>query len=218
MTFSIVARDPLTGAVGVATATAGPAVGALVPHGRAGRGAIATQAMTNPYLAYDGMEFLAKGDAQYALEQTLAGDPGADKRQLIIVDADGKTAAWTGAECQEYAGHRSAENLAVAGNLLTGPAVLDAMIAAFEGSDADTPLPERLLAALSAGADAGGDRRGVGSAAIKVCHRERYPAIDLRIDHSDKTIAALKQLLAFTSGGDYAQFMQQVPQRFGSSS
>jgi uncharacterized Ntn-hydrolase superfamily protein len=212
MTFSMVARDPQTGELGVATATAGPAVGALVPHGRPGVGAIATQAQTNPYLAYDSLELLAGGDANAALAGALARDPSADLRQVVIVDAAGHAAAWTGSACQGVASHRTAENYGVAGNLLASEDVVDAMATAFEQASGML-LSERLLAALVAGAATGGDRRGIGSAAIKVFHRELYPSVDLRIDWSDTAIGSLQELHAMVVGGDYAEFFRQVPKR-----
>ncbi len=159
MTFSIVARDPETGALGVATATAGPAVGALVPHGAAGIGAIATQAMTNAYLAIDGLEHLKTLDAEGALARVLAEDPNRDQRQVLIVDGSGRVAAWTGPACQSWAGHKSANGVAVGGNILAGEGVLDAMLGAY---GVGGTLPQRLLSALAAGLEAGGASRGVG--------------------------------------------------------
>lgn len=214
MTFSIVARDPETGELGIATATAGPAVGALVPHGRSGIGAIATQALTNPYLAYDGLDLLETGDAHTALAGALARDHAADIRQVVIVDAAGQSAGWTGPGCQGIAGHRTAANCGVAGNLLAGEDVLDAMVTAFEHA-AGRRLSDRLLAGLVAGAALGGDRRGVGSAAIKVFHRERYAAVDLRVDWSETAIQSLQELHAAIVDGEYAAFFSQVPKRSG---
>lgn len=214
MTFSIVARDPQTGALGVATATAGPVVGSLVPHGASGVGAIATQALTNPYLAYDGLDLLAGGsDAQKALDEALARDPSPELRQLIIVDGAGTTAAWTGASCQGVAAHLQGDGFAVAGNLIADELVLEAMASAYRKALGLEHLSDRLLAAMEAGAAAGGDSRGVGSAAIKVFHRERYPIVDLRIDWSTAVMAELRALHAETLSGDYADFFRQVPGR-----
>src|SRR5690606_27502850 len=127
MTLSIIARDPETGAFGVASATGGPAVGALVPHTRQGFGAAATQAMTNPYLAIDALNYLGSTDAETALGKALARDGEADLRQIILVDAKGRTAGWTGAHCIGFAGHILEDGVAVAGNLLVGQKVLEAM-------------------------------------------------------------------------------------------
>lgn len=212
MTFSIVARDPATGALGVATATAGPAVGALVPHGASGIGAIATQAMTNAYLAIDGLEHLKSMGAEDALGRVLAEDPDRDLRQILFVDRQGDVAMWTGAACQQWAGHRSAPGVAVGGNILAGAQVLDAMLVAYAGEGS---LPRRLLAALAAGLEAGGDARGVGSAAIKVYGNEAFADVDLRIDWSEQPIPDLAMLAERTLAGDYADFFAQVARRSG---
>jgi len=212
MTFSIVARDPETGALGVATATAGPAVGALVPHLRAGVGAVATQAMTNPYLALDGLELLVGHDAEAALAQVLAADPGRALRQVIMVDGSGRTAGWTGAQCEDHARHRLGAGVAVAGNILAGPSVLDAML---EGFAPPGPLDRRLLAAMTAGAAAGGDRRGLGSAAIKVATGEAYADIDLRIDSDAQPLEALIALHGRLEESGYNDFLRRIPRRHG---
>ena len=212
MTFSIVARDPLTGALGVATSTAGPAVGALVPHGRSGIGAIATQAMTNPYLAIDGLEHLKTMGATAALARALADDPEADRRQILIVDGAGEVAMWTGPACQPWAGHKSATGVAVGGNIIAGEEVLDAMLVAYAGEDS---VPKRLLAALKAGFEAGGDSRGVGSAALKVYGKEAFADVDLRVDWSEQPIRELASLLERTLSGDYAAFFAEVTRRGG---
>lgn len=212
MTFSIVARDPETGALGVATATAGPAVGALVPHTRCAIGAVATQAMTNPYLAFDVLDYLESETAQSALEAALARDAGADRRQVIVVDAMGRTSAWTGTRCIGFAGHLADNDVAVAGNLLAGPAVLDSMMSAFRGSS-QSGLAFSLLQALQAGAAAGGDSRGIGSAALRIQGSQSFPDVDLRIDLSDDPLCALSKLLKLTLEGAYADFFAEVPRR-----
>tara|TARA_R110002020_G_scaffold6321_16_gene26641 strand:- start:1544 stop:2206 length:663 start_codon:yes stop_codon:yes gene_type:complete len=212
MTFSIVARDPLTGALGIATATAGPMVGALVPHGRSGLGAAATQAMTNPYLAIDTLALLESQGAEAALQAALARDSGASQRQIIVVDAHGMAAGWTGADCIAYAGHLTAAGVAVAGNMLTGPAVLDDMLAGYQGGQ-PSGFGARLLRALLAGAAAGGDSRGIGSAALRVHGREAYADLDLRVDAADHPLAALEQLFALATDGPYADFVAQAPRR-----
>lgn len=215
MTFSIVARDPKTGALGVAAATSGPAVGALVPHARAGVGAIATQAMTNPYLALEGLEALANDPAEAVLHRVLARDSGRDQRQIIIVDNAGRTAGWTGPDCGAFAAHLLAPDVAVAGNLIAGRAVLEAMLERFataQASQAPT-LGDRLLLALEAGQAAGGDARGTTSSALKVYTSEAYAEIDLRVDLAVDPIGALATLLEATRGPDYDTFFRQVPRR-----
>ena len=211
MTFSIVARDPSTAALGVATATGGPAVGSLVPHVRARIGAIATQSWTNPYLAYDGLDLLAGADASSVLDRVLAADAGRDRRQLIIADASGLSAAWTGPDCTGHAQAIALPDVAVAGNMLSGPAVLPAMLEAFRGAGG---FADRLAAALRAGHDAGGDARGIRSAALKICGTEDYPLVDLRVDWSDAPLDELMIALKATRETDYARFFADLPRRF----
>ena len=207
-TFSIAARCARTGMVGVAVATAVPAVGAICPHARAGVGAVVTQAWTNPYLGIDGLALLAEGlPAGAALAQLIEGDPGRDRRQLGLVDREGNGAAWTGQACTPWCGHRTGQGYAVQGNMLVGEPTLAAMAEAFERAAA-LDLPERLLVVLEAGEAAGGDRRGRQSAALKVMWREDYPWLDLRVDeHRDPTAelrrifeVARHQLLPFVAG------------------
>lgn len=213
MTFSIVARDPRTGAVGVATATAGPMVGALVPHAQSGRGAVATQAMTNPYLAIDILALLEHQPASAALRSALAGDAEADLRQVIVVDSGGRVDGWTGSECLPYAGHLTGTGVAVAGNMLAGPAVLEDMLQSYLRDEPDSSLAQRLLRALLAGAAAGGDSRGIGSAALRVYGNEAFPELDLRIDASDDPMTDLQRLFIEATSGAYADFFAHVPRR-----
>jgi len=214
MTFSIVARDPETGAIGVATATAGPMVGALVPHVRSGIGAAATQAMTNPYLALDALLALAHHGPEEALAEALERDAQAGLRQVIIINSGGQTAAWTGEQCIPFAGQLSEAGVAVAGNMLAGPQVLTSMMAAYllhvqEGSG----LAHALLHALLAGARAGGDSRGIGSAALRVHSNQAFADVDLRVDWSEDPLNALEDLLNLACDGPYADFFAGVPRR-----
>jgi uncharacterized Ntn-hydrolase superfamily protein len=210
MTFSIVARDPVTGALGVATATAGPAVGALVPHVVSGVGAAATQAMTNPYLAFDGLGHLAELGAERAAALALEADAERDRRQFIIIDAGGGVTGWTGQQCDAFADHALGSDVAVAGNTLAGDQVLPAMLRAFEQPGG---LAERLLSALTAGHRAGGDRRGTHSAALKVHSTESYPDVDLRVDWSETPLDDLAAILRRTTESGYADFFASVPRR-----
>ncbi|MGD8395886.1 MAG: DUF1028 domain-containing protein [Candidatus Eiseniibacteriota bacterium] len=190
-TFSIVARDSVTGELGVAVQSRAFGVGAAVAWARAGVGAIATQSQTNESFGPRGLRFLAAGlDATETLDVLLRHDPGAANRQVGIIDAAGGVAAHTGAECNVWAGHRIATDVSCQGNILAGEAVVDTMIAAFQATDAE--LSRRLLAALVAGQAAGGDRRGVQSAALLVVRpSDMYPEyesryVDLRVeDHVD---------------------------------
>jgi uncharacterized Ntn-hydrolase superfamily protein len=213
MTFSIVARDPKTGAFGVATATAGPMVGALVPHTRSGLGAVATQAMTNPYLAFDAFSVLGTLSARDALRTVLARDDQPDLRQIIIVDGNGIADGWTGSQCVGFAGHLIDNGVAVAGNLLTGAAVLSEMVAGYHLHLGESSFGTALLEALRAGAIAGGDKRGLGSAALRVHGSQAFPEFDLRVDLSEDPIGALSSLMSQATTGGYHDFFSSVPRR-----
>ncbi len=196
MTFSIAAHDPDTGAVGVAVASKFLAVGSIVPWARGSAGAVATQAYANPTYGPQGLNLLeADVPAREVVDSLVEEDDGAADRQLGVVDAHGGSAAWTGGDCLDHAGHRVGTGYTCQGNILTGPDVLEAMADAYEAAQGD--LPERLLAALHAGDRAGGDRRGRQSAALYVAREghgygvreqgwsfDRW--VDLRVDdHPD---------------------------------
>jgi uncharacterized Ntn-hydrolase superfamily protein len=213
MTFSIIARDAGSGAFGVATATGGPVVGSLVPHAGPGVGAIATQGYTNPLYGFDGLTMLGEGRGADAVVRTLVeGDSGRDKRQLIVIDDEGRTAGWTGKALTPQSGMILEAGVAVAGNLLADTAALHAMLAAYRAA-ASEPLEGRLLAALLAGEAKGGDARGARSAAIRTYLDQPYPRYDMRIDWADDPIAALRELLAEVDGPDYGDFYDGLPRR-----
>ncbi len=200
-TFSIVAFDPETGDLGVASQSKFLAVGAVVPWARAGVGAVATQSYANTTFGPRGLELLAQGlSPREVLDRLLADDPQAELRQVLIVDVQGRAAAHTGEGCFEYAGHLVDEGFACGGNILAGPEVVEAMARAFRETEA--PLPERLVAALAAGQRAGGDRRGQQSACLLVVREgggyggfnDRY--IDLRVDDHPRPIEQLEALLS----------------------
>lgn len=189
-TFSIVARDPSTGQLGIAIASRPVCVGSLCPVIQHGLGAVVTQAWTNPYLPARVFERLALGaGVADALDEIMAEEPDADLRQVGVVDAHGRAAAFTGARTTPFSGHRIGDQVTVQGNMLASEAVLDAMLSTFEASSSE--LAGRLLRALAAGAASGGDVRGQRSAALKVFESEDYPLIDLRIDDHDTPIEAL---------------------------
>jgi uncharacterized Ntn-hydrolase superfamily protein len=200
MTFSIVARDPRTGDLGIAIASKALAVGAIAPYARAGVGAISTQAMPNVAYGPDGLARLAAGEeAKSVLAAVVAADSMRAHRQAGIVDATGRAATFTGAACMDWAGGRVAAGVAVQGNILVGPAVVDQMLATWQAATGS--FPRRLLAALRAGDAAGGDSRGRQSAALLVVRDKGGLAglndrwIDLRVDdHTDPT-AELDRLL-----------------------
>jgi uncharacterized Ntn-hydrolase superfamily protein len=192
-TFSIVGRCPRTNMLGVGVASKYVAVGAVCSHTQAGVGAISTQAYGNPYLGIDGLDLLQQGiTAQKTLARLLKQDPGREKRQLIIVDRHGEAAAFTGTLTTPWCGHLKGENYAVAGNMLTGETVIQAMADAFEQST-EKELAERLLQALEAGQRAGGDRRGRQAAHLQVVHTETWKYVDLRVDEHPDPIVELRR-------------------------
>jgi uncharacterized Ntn-hydrolase superfamily protein len=211
MTFSIVARCPRTGMLGVGTSSRALAAGGIVPYCRVGVGAIASQSFSNPYLGSDGLILLEQGlTAARALERVIDSDQGRDLRQVAIVDRDGHTAAYTGARCIPWAGQVEGGSYVCLGNILTGEEVVKAMALAFEGS-VDEELPERLLRALEAGQEAGGDRRGRQSAGMLVFHTEDYPYCDLRVDDHPDPVAELRRV--FTLFQREEPFRQMMPRR-----
>jgi len=194
MTYSIVALEPETGHLGVAVASRFFAVGALVPHIRGGKGAIATQAFVNPLWGVEGVARLAVGEAPGAImADFVARDDGVAQRQAHMIDAQGRIAAHTGAQCVDWAGHVSARDVSVAGNMLAGPQVVDATLDAYT-THLHLPLAERLLTAMEAGAAAGGDKRGTQSAALRIHRTEDYPWLDIRADDHPDPLAELRRL------------------------
>lgn len=193
MTWSLIARDA-TGAFGVAIASRFFAVGALCPHAASGVGALATQALLNPLYAAAALDALARGAAPSHVVQSLTdADEGRDHRQLHVVDIEGRTAAYTGAACIAWCGQRSGRDFSVAGNMLTGPKVIEDTAATFV-ANAALPFAERLIAALAAGEAAGGDQRGKQAAALLIYTTESYPALDLRVDDHADPIVELQRL------------------------
>lgn len=220
MTFSIVAWDRTTQMTGVAVATKHLAVGALVPHAKATIGAIATQAKTNPLLGICGLQLLEQRalsegtfdeisveDIIYSL---LKDDQEREHRQLHLVDHNGHTAAWTGRECIDWAGHLTFPDFSVAGNMLVGEQTLLAMAHAYQAKEG-MEFSERLLQALEAGEAAGGDKRGRQSAAIYVMHQDVYPYLDLRVDHHHDPIAELRYLFEESRKDYYQMFRKSMP-------
>ena len=214
MTFSIAARDRSTGMLGVAVSTRVLAVGAICPWVRPGVGAVATQAWVNPFLGPIALGLLEEGlDAPQALEEALAGDACAAYRQLTVVDAEGRSAAYTGAKADPWCGHASGEDYGVAGNLLVSRETVAAMEDAFLTSDPGHDLADRLITALEAGQAAGGDRRGRQSAAVVVMHRTVVPFVDLRVDDHSEPVAELRRLytlLTSEDGGETLRFCYEI--------
>ena len=199
-TFSIVAWESSLPAWGVAVASKFPAVGAVVPWARAGAGAVATQSFANTSYAPEALQRFEAGEsADGVIQALLADDPGREQRQVGLVDAHGRAATFTGEACLPWAGGHTAEGVAIQGNILAGPHVVEAMAAAFASSSAD--LGHRLIRALLAGDRAGGDRRGRQSAALLVVKKEGGYAgfndrwIDYRVDDDPDPVPRLAELL-----------------------
>lgn len=199
-TFSIAAFDPAENAFGVAVASKFLAVGAVVPFAKAGVGAIATQSYANLSYGKDGLKMLARGmSAQEVVNRLTADDDHREQRQLGVVDRMGNAATYTGAGCYDWAGGVTGNGFAAQGNILASAQVVPAMARAFEAATGD--LAARLLAALSAGDDAGGDKRGKQGAALYVVkpggsyggYTDRY--IDLRVDDHAEPTRELARLL-----------------------
>ena len=192
-TFSLVARDPKTGRFGIAVTTKAFAVGSLCPFAKGGVGAIATQARVNPTLGPKGLRMLEHGlSADETLQQLLADDPGLQYRQLGVVDRYGRAAAWTGQETNPWTGHIVGEGFTAQGNLLVGEEVVQAVAAAYVGSNG--PFEERLITALEAGQAVGGDKRGTQSAALLVVDIDEWPYVDIRVDDNPEPLKELRRL------------------------
>ncbi len=194
-TFSIVAYDRNLEAWGVAVQSKFISVGSVVPFARAKVGAVATQAMANVGYGTDGLAQLATGSsAEHVVRTLTSGDPERAHRQLGVVDAKGRAAAFTGEKCMDWAGHEVGDGFTCQGNILFGPAVVRAMARSYEATAGD--LVDRLLAALAAGQREGGDRRGMQSAALLVVRAgEGYGGtdrwIDVRVDDHPSPIEEL---------------------------
>jgi uncharacterized Ntn-hydrolase superfamily protein len=199
MTWSIVARDPATGAYGVAVTTKFFAVGALCPHAMSGSGALATQAFLNPTWGPRGLRMLRDElPAEDVVRWLVASDDGREARQLHVVDREGNTAAFTGRDCIGWCGHRTGQDFSVAGNMLAGESVVEATYASFANSNKS--FAERFLDALDAGQAEGGDKRGKQSAALIIHTDQDYPALSLRVDDHAEPLAELRRLYGVSRG------------------
>jgi uncharacterized Ntn-hydrolase superfamily protein len=199
-TYSIVARDPATGQLGVAVQSHWFSVGPIVPWAEAGVGAIATQSFVEPSYGPLGLELMRSGrTAEEALRALVAGDPHPEVRQVAFVDAKGVVAVHTGDKAIEAAGHRTGKDYSVQANLMLKPTVPDAMARAFERAKGD--LTERLLVALEAAQAEGGDIRGSQSAAIVVVSGKPTGRpwadrmIDLRVEDHPEPLKELRRLV-----------------------
>ncbi|MGH9720761.1 MAG: DUF1028 domain-containing protein [Bryobacteraceae bacterium] len=209
-TFSIVGHDPVKGDWGVAVASRYFSVGAVVPWAEAGVGAIATQANVNVGYGPRGIELLKQGlSAKAVIGRLQAEDkfPGADGRQIAVIDGRGGVAALTGSDAPRWAGDRQGKTWSAQGNILVGPGVVEAMGKAFEATGGE--LAEKLFAALKAGDDFGGDARGKQSASMLVVRKgggrntnnDRY--VYINVDDNPEPIPELRRLLDLNLGLNY---------------
>ena len=184
-------------------------MGALCLHVEGGTAALATQALVNPMYAVHGLPMLRAGETPDAVVAALLGaDAGRETRQLQILDATGRVAQHTGADCVGWCGAVRGVDVSVAGNMLAGAAVLDRTLDAFAA--ASGTMAERLLTALEAGEAAGGDKRGRQSAALKICSRDPYPDLDIRADDHPDPLAELRRLYR-VAGEHFTHFRRFLP-------
>ncbi len=199
-TFSIVARDPVTGEMGVAVQSHWFSVGSIVSWGEAGVGVVATQSFVNTSFGIRGLKLLKSGKSpQEAVDELISSDEGRDVRQLAILDTKGRSASYTGKNCISEAGNIAKDNYSVQANMMLTDKVWTAMSKAFEESRG--PLAERMITALEAGQNAGGDIRGKQSASLLIVKGEisdkpwEDKMFDLRVDDNPEPIEELKRLL-----------------------
>ena len=212
MTWSIIAREEASGAIGIAVSTRFFAVGARVPAIEAGVGAVASQALTNPLYRKRGLGLLRLGVPAAEVVRLLTdADAGRAHRQVHVMDSSGRFAAHTGAECVDWCGHLLRATFSVAGNMLAGPQVVEATARSYE-DHAALPFPRRLIAALKAGEDVGGDKRGKQAAALLIYSTEEYSDLDLRVDDHPEPIDELARLER-VSRERWTHFRKFLPRR-----
>jgi uncharacterized Ntn-hydrolase superfamily protein len=203
-TYSIVARDPITGQLGVAVQTHQMTVGRVVPWLLPGVGALATQSLANISFGPMGLAMLREGvPAPKVIEALVASDEGAHRRQVAVVDAKGQVGAWTGGGCIAYAGHHLGEGYSVQANMMTNDTVIPAMAKAYESASGD--IAERMVAALRVAQAEDGDIRGMQSAALKVVPADNLSlaegrvdwltVYDLRVDEHENPVEELARLV-----------------------
>jgi uncharacterized Ntn-hydrolase superfamily protein len=207
-TYSIIARDSVTGEIGVAVQSHWFSVGSVVPWARAGVGAVATQSLAEISYGPLGLELMAAGKtARQALDALLLADPGRDVRQVAMVDSEGRVAVYTGKNCIAEAGHHAGAQYSVQANLMERSTVWDAMAEAYETAAGD--LADRMLAALEAAQREGGDIRGKQSAAILIVKPESSgrpymdKVMDLRVEDHPTPVKELRRLVKVHRAYDY---------------
>jgi uncharacterized Ntn-hydrolase superfamily protein len=212
MTWSIIARDSATGQFGIAVATRFFAVGARVPYIAAGIGAIATQALVNPYYGIDGLRLLREGrHPRDVVEILIAADTGRESRQVHIMEATGRIAAHTGRDCVDWCGHIEGDGFSIAGNMLADARVLNGTAKAYTANE-KLPFAQRLIAAMRSGEAAGGDKRGKQSAALLVYGEEEWSDLDLRVDDHVDPLTELERLER-VSRQHWVHFRKYLPSR-----
>jgi uncharacterized Ntn-hydrolase superfamily protein len=207
VTYSIVARDPATGELGVAVQSHWFSVGSVVPWAEPAVGAVATQSIAEPAYGPNALDLLRAGvGAREALDQLLRADKGQAVRQVAVVDSHGHIAAHTGRRCIQFAGHETGRGFVCAANMMQDEGVPQAMAHAY--TTAIGELPDRLLAALDAGEQAGGDVRGRQSAAMIVVRardEQWYRSLDLRVEDSAFPLVELRRLMRLRQAYDLAE-------------
>ena len=194
MTFSLAGCCARTGMLGAAVTTSSIAVGSRCPFAAAGIGAALTQHMTDPRLGPLMLDRLRHGDTpQQAVDAAVAGTPGPEWRQLAVIDAQGRTASYSGANVRGERGEAHGRDCVAIANIVRSRTIPAAMVKAFE-KDPDAPLPLRLIEALEAGYAAGSEPKPLVSACLIVVHRETFPYVDLRVDSDADPIGTLRRL------------------------
>jgi uncharacterized Ntn-hydrolase superfamily protein len=194
MTYSIVAKDETTGAIGIVVASRFFACGAMVPF-VARDVAVASQAFCNPIWGIEGLSRLAKGEkSTEVLSDFVSRDKGQSIRQAHMIDQKGEISAHTGSDCVDWAGHCSADLVSVAGNMLTGEGVVRDTLGCYL-ENKDQPFLERLLRSMEAGEKAGGDKRGRQAAGLIIHMGQDYPYIDLRVDDNHDPLYEIRRLV-----------------------
>ncbi len=217
MTWSIIAHDVKTGMVGLAVSTCAFAVGARVPSIETGVGVVASQSFVNPFYGPQALALLKQGaSAQEAVDAITRADEGRSQRQVHIMDNQFRFAAFTGDGCVDWCGHLIRDTYSVAGNMLAGPQVIETT-ADFYAAHPELPFAQRLLSALKAGEDAGGDKRGKQSAALLIHDQEDYAYLDIRVDDHADPLAELMRVEDKSRGRymHYRKFMPSKASPFG---
>ena len=216
MTWSIIFRERDTGRIAIAVATKFFAVGGRVPYVAPQKGALCTQALLNPLYGPDGLALIRQGiGAADVVRLLTAPDAGRGHRQLHVLGADGRFAAHTGSDCVAWCGHWTGEDFSVAGNMLAGPQVVSETVRVLR-ERTDLALPRRLIAALKAGENAGGDKRGKQSAALAIYGDQDWSELDLRVDDHVEPLLELARLEA-VSRERWTHFRAYLPTRQNAS-